>query len=584
MSQSKQDKHEQVKAGAALLLAQAVQRRFAGAKLGVGALSEQGFYYDFEVPGAFAESDLAGLEEEMRKLLAEQIPSELEWLSRAEAADLFEARGESWKAEWLREVAAMERVPIDRRGEFVDIALGAEADGCDGRVSEIGEEQPIFKLLSVAGAYWRGDSGKPMLQRVHGVAFASEQELTDFLSWQEEAERRDHRKLGKQLQLIYFSEEAPGMPFYLPKGAVVRQELENLSRRFLRKYGYEEVRTPLIMNRQMWEQSGHWEHYRDNMYFSEQDGQQFAVKPMNCPGHMLIYKSRLRSYRDLPIRLAEFGQVHRHEFSGALNGLFRVRTFCQDDAHIFVRPDQIEEEIGRTIAMIQEMYAMFGFEYSLELSTRPDDSMGDDEQWAEAERALASVLESSGLPYRINPGDGAFYGPKIDFHIKDALNRSHQCATVQLDFQMPEKFGLLYVDEGNEKRTPIVIHRAVYGSIDRFMGILIEHYAGAFQAWLAPVQAVVIPVADRHRNYAGEACRQLKEAGIRAETDCRNEKLGFRIREAQLMKIPYVAVVGDAELAVGTVQSRMYGQAGQRQFDLNDFVADVRGRIERKEG
>jgi len=569
-------KQEQAKASAAMLLAQAVQGKFEGVKLGVGAVSEQGFYYDFEVPGAFAESDLAGVEEEMRKLAADRIPAKLEWMPRAEAAELFEAKGESWKAEWLREEAQLDPVPVFWRGEFADVY----PDGC---AREAGMDAPVFKLLSVAGAYWRGDSGNPMLQRVYGAAFASESELKQYLDWQEEASRRDHRKLGKQLELIHFSEEAPGMPFYLPKGAVVRQELENLSREFLRKYEYEEVRTPLIMNRQMWEQSGHWEHYRDNMYFSELDGHQFAVKPMNCPGHMLIYKSRLRSYRDLPIRLAEFGQVHRHEYSGALNGLFRVRTFCQDDAHIFVRPDQIEAEIGRAIAMIQEMYGLFGFEYSLELSTRPDDSMGSDEQWAEAEAALAKVLENSGLPYRINPGDGAFYGPKIDFHIKDALNRSHQCATVQLDFQMPEKFGLAYVDERNEKQAPIVIHRAVYGSIDRFMGILIEHYAGAFPAWLAPVQAVVLPVADSHGAYAEEACRVLKDAGIRAETDCRNEKLGYRVREAQLMKIPYVAVVGEAERAAGTVQVRMYGRQGQQQFALADLAADIRGKVERRE-
>lgn len=569
-------KQEQAKASAAMLLAQAVQGKFEGVKLGVGAVSEQGFYYDFEVPGAFAESDLAGVEEEMRKLAADGIPAKLEWMPRVEAAELFEAKGESWKAEWLREEAQLDPVPVFWRGEFADV----HPDGC---AREAGMDAPVFKLLSVAGAYWRGDSGNPMLQRVYGAAFASESELKQYLVWQEEASRRDHRKLGKQLELIHFSEEAPGMPFYLPKGAVVRQELENLSRDFLRKYEYEEVRTPLIMNRQMWEQSGHWEHYRDNMYFSELDGHQFAVKPMNCPGHMLIYKSRLRSYRDLPIRLAEFGQVHRHEYSGALNGLFRVRTFCQDDAHIFVRPDQIEAEIGRAIAMIQEMYGLFGFEYSLELSTRPGDSMGSDEQWAEAEAALAKVLENSGLPYRINPGDGAFYGPKIDFHIKDALNRSHQCATVQLDFQMPEKFGLAYVDERNEKQAPIVIHRAVYGSIDRFMGILIEHYAGAFPAWLAPVQAVVLPVADSHGAYAEEACRVLKDAGIRAETDCRNEKLGYRVREAQLMKIPYVAVVGDAERAAGTVQVRMYGRQGQQQFALADLAADIRGKVERRE-
>jgi len=573
MCQSRQD---YAKARAALLLAQAVQKRLDGAKLGAGGLSEQGFYYDFDMPMSLSESDLAAIEEEMRDISAQHSRSEVEWISRSEAVSLFESRGESRKAEWLREVVELETVPVFKLGDFVDVypELCAEA---------IEEPSVAFKLLNVAGAYWRGDSANPVLQRIHGAAFPNAKELKDFLSWQEEAARRDHRKLGKQLELIHFADEAPGMPFYLPRGAVVRQELENLSREFLRKYGYEEVRTPLIMNRQMWEQSGHWEHYRDNMYFSEVDDHQFAVKPMNCPGHMLLYKSRLRSYRDLPLRMAEFGQVHRHEYSGALNGLFRVRTFCQDDAHIFVRADQIEKEIGQAIAMIQEMYGLFGFEYSLELSTRPDDSMGSDEQWSQAEAALANVLKQSGLPYRINPGDGAFYGPKIDFHIKDALNRSHQCATVQLDFQMPEKFGLSYVDEANEKKTPIVIHRAVYGSIDRFMGILIEHYAGAFPAWLAPVQVSVLSVAEKHESYVEEACLLLKNAGIRVQADLRAEKLGYRMREAQMMKVPYVAVVGDAEAAAGTLQVRRFGRLEQQEIDLQSFVSAVRCQIESRQ-
>ena len=376
-----------------------------------------------------------------------------------------------------------------------------------------------------------------------------------------------------------FAEEAPGMPFFLPKGTVVRQKLEQLARDYLAKYECEEVRTPIIMNRRMWEQSGHWDHYRDNMYFSELDNHQFAVKPMNCPGHMLIFKHRRRSYRELPLRLAEFGQVHRHEFSGALNGLFRVRTFCQDDAHLFVTPDQIEAEIKQVIAMIREIYAIFGFEYRLELSTRPDDSMGSDEQWEAAEKALARVLEDTGLPYSINEGDGAFYGPKIDFHIRDALNRSHQCGTVQLDFQMPEKFELSYVDERNEKQTPIVIHRAVYGSIDRFLGILLEHYAGALPVWLAPVQAIILPVSEAHEAYAAELCRKLTASGIRAEVDERNEKLGYRIREAQMQKIPYTLVVGDAERHSGALQVRRYGRKEQEAYDQAAFIMMMQERI-----
>jgi threonyl-tRNA synthetase len=567
-----EDKLNHMRYYAALLLAQAVQRQYEGAKLGLAAVTEQGFYYDLDVPGGLSDSELAGLEDEMRRIASDNVPYAYECLSKQEALLLFEGRNENWKTEWMRE-AAGEEVVIVRKGAFIDVVPSMESE------HDAIPEQPAFKLLNTAGAYWRSVSNRPMLQRIYGAAFASAKELAAFVAGHEEALKRDHRKLGQQLELFMFAEEAPGMPFFLPKGTIVRQELEQLARDYLVKYACEEVRTPIIMNRRMWEQSGHWDHYRDNMYFSELDNHQFAVKPMNCPGHMLIFKHRRRSYRELPLRLAEFGQVHRHEFSGALNGLFRVRTFCQDDAHLFVTPDQIEAEIKQVIAMIREIYAIFGFEYRLELSTRPDDSMGSDEQWEAAEKALARVLEDAGLPYSINEGDGAFYGPKIDFHIRDALNRSHQCGTVQLDFQMPEKFGLSYVDEHNEKQTPIVIHRAVYGSIDRFLGILLEHYAGALPIWLAPVQAIILPVSEAHESYAADLCRKLMEFGIRAEVDERNEKLGYRIREAQMQKIPYTLVVGDAEQASGALQVRRYGHQEQEVYDQASFIGMMQERI-----
>ncbi len=572
----RKDESIQLNRVAAMWTVAAVRGRFPDAKLGGVEATEQGFYCDVDVSRPLTEVDVAAIEAEARRLL-ERDGAEPDYrqIDRADALRLFERRNEPWRAEWARELAP--------EGALTCIELGGSVDVYAGEPPRVAPGVPAFKLLHAAGAYWRGDSANPVLQRIAGVAFAERAELNDYLAWQEEARQRDHRKLGKQLELFLFAEEAPGMPFYLPNGAIVRNELETLSRAYLRKYGYEEVRTPMMMERGLWEQSGHWEHYRDNMYFSEMERRSLAVKPMNCPGHMLMFKHKLRSYKELPIRYAEFGQVHRHEFSGALNGLLRVRTFCQDDAHVFVAPDQIASEALRAIELVKEVYAVFGFEYSLELSTRPADSMGSDEQWAEAEAALERVLKAAGLPYRVNPGDGAFYGPKIDFHIKDALRRSHQCATIQLDFQMPEKFGLTYVDERNERRTPIVIHRAVYGSIDRFLGILIEHYAGAFPLWLAPVQAIVIPVADRHAAYAEEVRERLVDAGIRAEADARNEKLGLKVRDAQLRKIPYVAVVGDREMEAGLLQVRERGQERQSALGVSDFIAAAAGRIRRRE-
>jgi threonyl-tRNA synthetase len=437
-----------------------------------------------------------------------------------------------------------------------------------------------FKLTHVSGAYWRGDSSNKVLQRIYGVAFASKEALADYFHFIEEAQKRNHRKLGNELELFMFSEEAPGMPFYLPNGQLIRNELEVFLRKLQYSYDYKEVRTPIMMNQRLWERSGHWDHYKENMYFSEVDDQSFALKPMNCPGHMLIFKDKLHSYRDLPIRMAEFGQVHRHEFSGALNGMLRVRTFCQDDAHIFVTPAQIEDEITSVLKLIDYVYSTFGFKYEIELSTRPDDYMGDEDLWDKAEAALINVLNKLNYEFHINEGDGAFYGPKIDIHIKDALKRSHQCATVQLDFQMPEKFDLTYIDEQNKKVRPVVIHRAVFGSIDRFLGILIEHFAGAFPVWLAPVQVKVIPVSNEvHKEYVEKITQQLKQTEIRVELDLRDEKLGLKMREAQMKKVPYILVVGDRERDFQTVNVRQYGKGDSSEVKLDEFINDLKQKI-----
>lgn len=555
-----------IRHSAAHLMAQALRRLYGEkqVKLGVGPVTADGFYYDIDMEHAISAQELDAIQREMERISAENVPVEREEASREEALRIFRGLEDPYKLELIRDLPEDAVISLYRQGEFVDLCRGPH-------VPSTGHLK-AFKLLHAAGAYWRGDSGNKMLQRIYGTAFPNKAELEEQLRLLEEARKRDHRKLGKELELFMFSEEAPGMPFYLPKGMAIRTELESFSRELLRQEDYEEVRTPFMMNSRMWEQSGHWDHYKDNMYFSEVDDQTFALKPMNCPGHMLIFKSRLRSYRELPVRLAEFGQVHRHEFSGALNGMMRVRTFCQDDAHLFVRPDQIEEEIGRIIGMIDRMYAVFGFSYRVELSTRPEDSMGDDRLWEQAEQSLRSVLEKLELPYRLNEGDGAFYGPKIDFHIEDALKRSWQCGTIQLDFQMPEKFDLWYVGEYNRKHRPVVIHRAMYGSIDRFVGILTEHYAGAFPLWLAPVQVKLLPVSEKHAGYALKLRQELAKAGIRSEADVRSEKLGYKIRQAGLEKVPYVFVLGDGEEAAGTASVRRRGEGELGAFPIAAFI------------
>ncbi|MFM2563208.1 threonine--tRNA ligase [Bacillus sp. GX] len=557
---------------AAHILAQAVKRLYGDIKLGVGPVIENGFYYDMDLPSSVNVEDLPKIEKEMKKIINENIKIERVEVSREEAKKLFLEMNDHLKLELLEAIPSGESVTLYKQGEFVDLCRGPHLPST-GYLK-------AFQLTHVSGAYWRGDSNNQVLQRIYGVAFSSQKELEEYLHFVEEAAKRNHRKLGNELELFMFSEEAPGMPFYLPKGQIVRNELEAFLREIQKEYNYQEVRTPFMMNQEVWERSGHWGHYKDNMYFSEVDNKSFALKPMNCPGHMLMFKNKLHSYRELPIRMCEFGQVHRHEFSGALNGLLRVRTFCQDDAHLFVTPEQIEDEIKSVMAQIDYVYKNFGFEYEVELSTRPEDSMGDDKLWEQAEASLENVLHSLNYKYRLNEGDGAFYGPKIDFHIKDALNRSHQCGTIQLDFQMPEKFDLNYIDEKNEKRRPVVIHRAVLGSLDRFLAILIEHFGGAFPAWVAPVQVKVIPVSNAaHVQYADEVVDKLAQAGARVERDVRDEKLGYKIREAQMQKVPYVLVIGDKEMENGAVNVRKYGEEKSEVVELNGFVESMKEEI-----
>ena len=545
------------------VMGQAVKRLYDKAKLGIGPVIENGYYYDFDLSSSLTPNDLIAIEKEMESIIKEDLEIEKMEVTYEEAEKIFRNREELYKIQLLNDIPSNEVITLYKQGEFIDLCRGPHLPST-GSIKAI-------KLTHFSGAYWRGDSKSQVMQRIYGLSFLNKKDLNQHLLLLEEAEKRDHRKLGKQLELFMFSEEAPGMPFYLPKGQTIRTELENFSRELQSKAGYQEVQTPFMMNQRLWEQSGHWDHYHENMYFSEVENTKFAMKPMNCPGHMLIFKNSLHSYRDLPLRMAEFGQVHRHESSGALNGLLRVRTFCQDDAHIFVRNDQIESEIKEVFDLIDEVYRTFGFSYSVELSTRPEQSLGSDELWNDSEEALRNVLRDLDINYQLNEGDGAFYGPKIDFHIKDAIGRSHQCATIQLDFQMPEKFDLSYVDENSEKVRPVVIHRAIFGSIDRFFGILIEHFAGAFPIWLAPIQVQIVPVSSVHLDYALKVQSTLKRAGIRINIDERNEKLGYKIREAQMQKVPYMLVLGDQEVSEGTVSVRRYGNRKSEELAIEDF-------------
>ncbi|MGG1661911.1 threonine--tRNA ligase [Brevibacillus sp. NRS-1366] len=554
------------------LLAQAVKRIYGSeVKFGIGPVIEDGFYYDMDIPVSLSPEDLGKIEAEMEKIVKEDLPIRRKVVSRAEATEIFQGLNDHLKLELIRDLPEDSTITLYEQGEFFDLCRGPHLPST-GFIK-------AFKLMSVAGAYWRGKSENQVLQRVYGTAWPKKAEMDEYLHFIEEAKKRDHRKLGKELELFMFSEEAPGMPFYLPNGFTVRNELEQFSRRLQQLAQYTEVRSPFLMNERLWKQSGHWDHYHENMYFSEVDNATYALKPMNCPGHMLIYKNAMHSYRDLPIRYSEFGQVHRHEYSGALNGMLRVRTFCQDDAHVFVRPDQIESEIKNMMKLIDTIYKVFGFEYSVALSTRPEDSMGSDELWEIAESSLKNVLEESGLPYKIEEGDGAFYGPKIDFHITDALKRRHQCGTIQLDFQFPEKFDLTYVGQDNEKHRPVVLHRAMYGSMERFIGILIEHYAGAFPTWLTPIQARLMNISEVHVPYAEEVKVKLQQAGIRVELDARNEKIGYKIREAQVQKIPYMLVIGEKEMADGTLSVRRRGVGDEGAMTVDEFVEKIRAEI-----
>lgn len=556
------------------VMAQAVSRLFPGTKFAIGPVIEDGFYYDF-ADHTFTPEDLPKIEEEMKRIIREDLPIRREVLSREEALELFRSREDRFKVEIIGELPEDAVITVYHQGEFTDLCRGPHLPST-GRIK-------AFKLLSIAGAYWRGDSNREMLTRIYATAFPTQQQLQEYLQRVEEAKKRDHRKLGRELDLFFFPEEAPGMPIYLPKGMIVRNELERFLREFLAEYRYDEVRTPVLMDRVLWERSGHWDHYKENMYFTRVDEREFALKPMNCPGHALAFKHQVRSYRDLPIRMAEFGLVHRHELSGALHGLLRVRAFTQDDAHIFVRPDQIEQEVFACMDLIDRVYSVFGFEYRVELSTRPENSTGSDELWETATNALRDALDKRGVPYQINEGDGAFYGPKIDFHVRDSLKRSHQCGTIQLDFQMPEKFDLTYVGEDNERHRPVMIHRAIFGSFERFLALLIEHFAGAFPVWLAPVQIRVMTIGRQHVEYASRVAEKAKARGLRVELDDRNEKIGYKIREAQVQKIPYMFVVGDQEAASGKVSVRRRGEGDLGSRDLDEVLAAVeREVLERK--
>jgi threonyl-tRNA synthetase len=560
---------------AAHVLAQAVKRLFPGTRLGIGPAIADGFYYDFDSKHKFTPDDLNAIEEEMQKIIKADLPLERQEITRDEALEIFRQLDEPYKIELINDLP--EGVPIStyRQGDFIDLCAGPHLPST-GYLKAI-------KLTSLAGAYWRGSEANPMLQRIYGTAFPKAKDLEEYLHRLEEAKKRDHRRLGAMLGLFSLQEEGPGFPFFHPKGMIIRNELEQFWREEHRRAGYLEIRTPVILNRSLWEQSGHWDHYRENMYFTKIDEADYAIKPMNCPGAILVYKSEQHSYRDLPLRLAELGLVHRHEKSGVLHGLMRVRAFTQDDAHIFMLPSQITAEIQGVIDLVDRFYSLFGFKYHVELSTRPDNAMGSDEIWETATVALRQALEARGMPYVVNEGDGAFYGPKIDFHLEDSLGRTWQCGTIQLDFLMPEKFDLYYIGEDGQKHRPVMIHRVVFGSIERFIGILIEHYGGAFPVWLAPVQVRVLPITDRHNDYAFKVREELVRAGIRAEVNDRNDKIGYKIRAAQLEQIPYMLVVGDKEAAEGTVAVRERRAGDTGSVPLQAFIDKVTGEISRRE-
>ena len=555
------------------ILAQAVKRLYPDTKLAIGPSIDDGFYYDLDSETVFTPEILEQIEAEMRKICKEKLPIERFELPREEAIALMKEKDEPYKVELIEDLPEDAPISFYRQGEFTDLCAGPHVDNT-GRI-----KGNAIKLMSCTGAYWRGDSSRKMLQRIYGTSFLKKEELEAYLNRLEEAKKRDHRKLGRELGLFMLADEGPGFPFFLPKGMVLKNTLLDYWRSVHKRYGYVEISTPIILNQDLWHRSGHWEHYKNNMYTTVIDGEDYAVKPMNCPGGMLVYKNEPHSYRDLPMRVAELGIVHRHELSGALHGLFRVRCFTQDDAHIFMTPEQMKDEIKGVVQIFDEIYSTFALSYKIELSTMPEDHMGDEETWRMAEATLKAAIEELGKPYEINEGDGAFYGPKLDFHLSDSIGRTWQCGTIQLDFQMPERFELEYVGEDGQKHRPVMIHRALLGSIERFIGVITEHFAGAFPTWLAPVQVKVMTITDRSRDWAVEAAQKLEAMGIRVETDLRNEKIGYKIREAQSQKIPYMLVIGDKEAEAGTVAVRTRTGGDKGAMPLDEFAAMILEQI-----
>ena len=555
------------------ILAQAVKRLWPEAKLAIGPAIDKGFYYDIDMEHTLTPEDLGKIEKEMSRIVKENLPITKSVMSRQEAIEFFKSKNEDYKVELIEDLPEDAVISCYAQGDFIDLCAGPHV-ASTGKVK-------AFKLQSIAGAYWRGDEKNKMLQRIYGTAFEKKEELDAYLHLLEEAAKRDHRKLGKELGLFVIKEEGPGFPFFLPKGMALRNELENFWREVHHEFDYEEIRTPIILNKQLWETSGHWFHYRENMYTTIIDDEEYAIKPMNCPGGILVYQNEMHSYRDFPLRYAELGLVHRHELSGALHGLFRVRAFTQDDAHVFMLPDQMQSELMKVIELFDRIYSQFGLKYHVELSTKPDNAMGDDAIWEAATAALRNAIEAKGIPYVINPGDGAFYGPKLDYHIEDSLGRTWQCGTIQLDMNLPERFQIEYIGEDGQKHRPIMIHRACFGSMERFIGILTEHYAGAFPTWMAPVQVKILPISEKHVEYAKELAKQMHRDYVRVEVDDRSEKIGYKIRQAQMAKVPYMLVVGDKEVEEGTVNVRKHGGDELGSVPFEEFFNSI--KIEIKE-
>lgn len=557
------------------VMAQAIQHLFPGTKFAIGPAIDDGFYYDLDSDHVFSQEDFAAIEKEMAKISKENLPLVKKVVSRSEALKFFQDKGQDYKVMLINDLPEDAQISLYEQGDFTDLCAGPHMRST-GKVK-------VFKIMTVAGAYWRGDSKNKMLQRIYATAFFKKEDLDHYLFVRSEAEKRDHRKLGKQLDLFSFHDEGPGFPFFHPKGMALRNMLMDYERELFKEFGYVEIMTPVILSKQLWIQSGHWDHYKENMYFTKIDDEDYAIKPMNCPGGILYFKTQQRSYRDLPMRVGEFGLVHRHELRGALHGLFRVRCFTQDDAHIFMTQDQMKEEVIKCMAMYKKMYGVFGLEYHVELSTRPENSMGSDELWEISTNALREAIEKTGVPYQINEGDGAFYGPKLDFHVQDSLGRTWQCGTIQMDMQLPERFDVNYIGEDGEKHRAVMLHRAGYGSLERFIGILIEHFAGAFPTWIAPVQVKVIPVTEKHMDYAKSVAKTLSESNIRVELEEANETLGYKIRKAQMEKVPYMLIVGDKEEKSHTVsiRSRKDGDKGSMMVPM--FIAGLMQEIKSRE-